>query len=93
MLRVNESQNTGQPRLWGGSPIQPLPRLENRTVLGEPEITPFAAERQGGGAGAKAGRQAVALRGPRSQALGVSRLLSLGAWLLVWCGRDPRYPP
>lgn len=35
--------------------------------------------------------QAVALRGPRSQALGVSLLLGLAAGLLV-C-RDPGYPP
>lgn len=35
--------------------------------------------------------QAVALRGPRSQALGVSLLLGLAAGLLV-C-KDPGYPP
>lgn len=39
----------------GRLPLQPLPRLENQTVLREPEIAPFAAERQGGGAGGNAG--------------------------------------
>lgn len=56
--------------------------------MGEPEIAPFAAGRQGRG---PAGMQAVALRGPRSQALGVLLLLGSGAGLLV-C-RDPEYPP
>lgn len=39
----------------GAAPPPATPRLENQTMLGEPEIAPFAAERQGGGAGGNAG--------------------------------------
>lgn len=53
-LRATESEDRAALVL-GRLPLQSLPRLEKQTVLGEPEITPFAAERQGGGAGAKAG--------------------------------------
>lgn len=92
MLGVNESQSTGQPPL-GRLPFQPLPRLENQTVLGEPEITPFAAERRGGGAGAKAGRAGRGVERATFTGPGGFTLAELGGLAPGVVYRDPRYPP
>lgn len=82
-LRAIESEHSAALVL-GRLPLQSLPRLEKQTVLGEPEITPFAAERRGGGAGVKAGRAGHGVERATFTGPGVSRLRSLGAWLLVW---------
>lgn len=58
-------------------------------MLGEPEITPFAAGRQGGGAGAKAGRAGRGVERATFTGPGGFTLAELGAWLLVWCAGIP----
>lgn len=65
------------PWFWGRSSFSHSPGWETRPGWGsrkQPRL--LRGGRAGGG---PAGMQAVALRGPRSQALGVSLLLGLGA--------------
>lgn len=78
VLRAIKSEHRAALAL-GRLPLQPLPRLENQTVLGEPEITPFAAERQGGGAGAKAGRAGHGVERAMFTGSGGFTLAELGA--------------
>lgn len=62
-------------------------------MLGEPEITPFATERQGGGAGAKAGRAGHGVGRATFTGPGGFTLSELGCLAPGVVCRDPRYPP